>query len=62
MANYALLDDLERMIVTAMMSAGIDIQKNAHTKWAARFYVAAGKIHKRLLDEKTAEEGKNGEE
>lgn len=50
------------MVVTAMMSAGVDIQKNEHTKWAGRFYMAAGKIRKRLTDEKIAEEGKDGEE
>ena len=51
-ADYALLDDLERMVMVAAMQNGADILKNEHTKAAGRFYMAAGRIHKRLVDEK----------
>lgn len=50
-AEYALLDDLERMVLVAAMSEGADIVKNEHTKAAARFYMAAGRIHERLAKE-----------
>lgn len=50
--DYALLDDLKNMIVVAAMYKGVDVLKNEHTKNAGRFYVACGKIHTRLLEEK----------
>lgn len=51
-ANYALLDDLERMVLVAAMYEGADVVKNEHTKAAGNFYVAAGRIHERLVKEK----------
>lgn len=50
-ANYALLDDLERMVLVAAMAEGADITKNQHTKASGHFYIAAGRIHERLLKE-----------
>lgn len=50
-ADYALLDDLERMVMVAAMHDGADILKNEHTKAAGRFYMAAGRIHERLVKE-----------
>ena len=50
-ANYALLDDLERMVLVAAMHEGADIVKNEHTKASGRFYMAAGRIHERLVKE-----------
>jgi len=50
-ANYALLEDLERMVLVAAMNDGIDVLKNEHTKAAGRFYMAAGRIHERLVNE-----------
>ena len=52
-AEYALLEDLERMIMAAAMHDGMDVVKNEHTKAAGRFYVAAGRIHERLMNETT---------
>ena len=51
-ANYALLEDLERMTLVAAMHDGADIVKNEHTKHAGQFYMAAGRIHERLVKEK----------
>lgn len=51
-AGYALLDDLERMVLVAAMHNGADILKNEHTQAAGKFYVAAGRIHERLVKEK----------
>ena len=51
-AEYALLDDLERMTMVAAMQDGADVVKNEHAKNAGRFYVAAGRIHERLAKEK----------
>lgn len=53
-ADYALLDDLERMVLVAAMNEGVDVVKNEHTKAAGRFYMAAGRIHERLVREKEA--------
>lgn len=53
-AQYALLDDLKRMVLISAMNKGADITKNAHTQAAGRFYVASGKIHKRLVESKAA--------
>lgn len=50
-AEYALVEDLERMVLVAAMNAGADIVKNEHTKAAGRFYMAAGRIHERLANE-----------
>lgn len=50
-ANYALVDDLERMVLVAAMNEGADILKNEHTKASGRFYMAAGRIHERLVKE-----------
>jgi len=50
-AEYALLEDLERMVMVAAMHDGADILKNEHTKAAGRFYMAAGRIHERLAGE-----------
>ena len=50
-ADYALLDDLERMIMVAAMHDGTDVLKNEHTKASGRFYMAAGRIHGRLVEE-----------
>ena len=50
-ADYALLDDLERMIMVAAMHDGTDVLKNEHTKASGRFYMAAGRIHERLVEE-----------
>lgn len=46
-----MLDDLERMVLVAAMNEGADIVKNEHTKAAGRFYMAAGRIHERLVKE-----------
>ena len=51
-ANYAMLDDLERMVLVAAMHEGADVMKNEHTQAAGRFYVASGRIHERLVKEK----------
>ena len=51
-AQYALLDDLKRMVLVAAMKNGADIIKNEHTKAAGNFYVACGRIHERLKKEK----------
>lgn len=50
-AEYALLDDLKKMVLVAAMNKGADITKNEHTKNAGKFYVASGRIHERLLEE-----------
>lgn len=52
-ADYALLPDLKKMVLVAAMNKGADITKNEHTKNAGKFYVACGRIHKRLMEEKT---------
>lgn len=66
-ADYALLDDLKRMVLVAAMNKGADIIKNEHTKASGKFYVASGKIHERLMEQhkmlkqqKLLEEKKNG--
>jgi hypothetical protein len=51
-AKYALLDDLERMVMVAAMHDNSNILKNEHTKAASKFYIAAGRIHERLVAEK----------
>lgn len=51
-AKYALLEDLERMTLVAAMHDGADILKNEHTKAAGNFYIAAGRIHERLMKDK----------
>lgn len=56
-AEYALLEDLERMVLVAAMNAGADVLKNEHTRNAGRFYMAAGRIKARLTEEK--EKGKS---
>ncbi len=50
-ANYALVEDLERMVLVAAMTEGVDVLKNEHTKASGRFYVAVGRIHERLVKE-----------
>lgn len=50
-ANYALVEDLERMVLVAAMTEGADVLKNEHTKASGRFYVAVGRIHERLVKE-----------
>lgn len=50
--NYTLLEDLERMILIAAMTEGADIIKNKHLEWSAKFYIASGHIHERLMREK----------
>ena len=61
-ADYALLDDLRKMVLVASIHKGVDVVKNEHTQNAGRFYVECGKIHERLLKEKTEkEEKKDGE-
>lgn len=37
--------------MVAAMNEGADILKNEHTKAAGRFYMAAGRIHERLIKE-----------
>ena len=60
-ARYAMLEDLEKMVVVATMSSGSDVIKNQHTKAAAKFYMLAGKIKIRMLAELEAKkEEKNG--
>lgn len=55
-AKYALIDELENMILCASIEHGAkDIVKNEHTQAAGKFYVAAGRIHERLLKEKKNE-------
>lgn len=59
-AKYALLEDLDRMVLVAAMNElnGANIMKNEHTKASGRFYIASGRIHKRLVEEKNKlEEG-----
>jgi len=52
-ADYALLEDLQNMLLVAAMQNGADnVIKNEHTKFAGQFYVMAGKIHERLVKEK----------
>lgn len=52
-ADYALLDDLQNMLLVAAMQNGADnTVKNEHTKFAGQFYMMAGKIHERLVKEK----------
>lgn len=55
-AKYALLEDLERMVMVAAMRDGADILKNEHTKAAGKFYMASGRIHERLVAEKKKNE------
>jgi len=52
----ATLPDLERMIIVASLYKGADVLKNEHTKWAAKFYACAGKIHARLVKEKEVQQ------
>lgn len=54
-AQYALLDDLKRMVLISAMNKGADITKNAHTQAAGKFYMACGRIHNKLLENKAAE-------
>lgn len=51
-AKYAMLDDLDRMVMVAAMKEGKDMMKSEHTKNAGKFYVASGRIHERLLKER----------
>lgn len=44
--------DLERMISVAMINKGVDVCKSKHMQNAGAFYVASGKIHQRLIEEK----------
>lgn len=61
-ADYALQDDLQRMVLLAAMQHGAnDVLKNEHTKAAGRYYVASGKIHARLVKEKAEREAKDKE-
>ena len=57
-AQYALYDDLERLIICAAINQknGSDILKNQQTEAAGRFYIASGKIHQRLISEKEKHE------
>lgn len=57
-AKFALLEDLEKMILISAMNNSEGITKNEHVKAAGRFYVAAGKINTRLHKEKEALNGK----
>lgn len=60
-ADYALLDDLERMVLVAAMQNGIDVMKNRHGEYAGKFYASSGRIHKRLTDEmEKSDDGKAG--
>lgn len=55
-ADYALMEELENMVLLAAMEHGAkDTLKNEHTQAAGKFYVASGKIHARLLKEKKNE-------
>lgn len=55
-AKYAMLEDLDRMVMVAAMKEGKDMLKSEHTKNAGKFYVASGRIHERLLKEREAED------
>lgn len=57
-AKYALLEDLEHMIMVAAMHDGANVIKNEHTQAAAKFYMASGRIHERLTKEKENTNGK----
>jgi len=56
--NYVTVPQLERMIVVAALSKGVDVLKNEHTQDAARFYACVGVINKRLIEEREKENGK----
>lgn len=53
-AKELTVPELERMLNASLMYKGVDILKSQSTKALGDFYVVAGKIHKRLVDEKNA--------
>lgn len=56
-AEACLYEDLEKMVMAAALEKGVDILKNENMKYAGRLYQAAGKIYKRLTEERQKENG-----
>ena len=49
------LPQLERMVMLAALHSGTDVLKGEHGQAVGAFYQACGKIHERLLEERTRE-------
>lgn len=56
--DFVTVPQLEKMIVCAAMHSGVDIVKDIKNNALGAFYVAAGKMHTRLTEEKAKEDGK----
>ena len=56
--DFVTIPQLEKMIVCAAMNNGADVMKDIKNNALGAFYVAAGKIHTRLMEEKAKEYGK----
>ena len=51
--DYVTLPHLERITVLAALHSGVDVLKGEHAQAVGAFYRAAGRIHERLLRERT---------
>lgn len=54
--DFVTVPQLEKMIVCAAMNNGADVMKDIKNNALGAFYVAAGKTHTRLIEEKKAKE------